>query len=159
MVPLLSISMFFGFHAQPVQSVATSTDSGVHSHPIIPPNQATSTPATGPLELDSATPGSAAVGDTVTLRGSGFTASNTVLLGGNVIAKDEHLSSFSNGHQEITFVLPSSAGPDCKAGEMCPMYMLMVSPGTYRISVENENGKSNSISFVVTGAPLTPEAQ
>jgi hypothetical protein len=48
-------------------------------------------------------------------------------------------------------VIPSSIGPDCKAGQACPMYMRLVTPGDYPLAVENSSGTSNAISFTVIG--------
>ena len=106
--------------------------------------------------LDSAIPASGSPGDTILLRGSGFTASNKVLLNGALAVSDVHLSSVTNGHQEISFTLPSSLTADCKDGQACPMYAILLTSGFYQLSVENENGVSASIPFEVVGGTVVP---
>ena len=54
-------------------------------------------------------------------------------------------------HQTLIFTIPSSIGPDCKAGQMCPMYMRLLTSGTYNLAVENENGTSNTIAVSIVG--------
>jgi hypothetical protein len=130
----------------------TSTSTGSNppsavspAHPIAPQG--------GAVELDSVSQTTNLTqGTMATLTGSGFTADNTVLLDGMVAARDVHLSSFTNGHQTIEFAIPSGIGPDCKANEACPMYLRLLTSGTYDLSVENENGTSNSVAVTVVGA-------
>jgi hypothetical protein len=37
--------------------------------------------------------------------------------------------------------------------EACPMYELLVSKGTYSVTVLNANGTSNALSYTITSAP------
>ena len=72
------------------------------------------------------------VGDTITVRGSGFTPTeNTVQIGSAVV---ENLSS-PDGHM-ITFQAPAAAGLSFVHGIKI-----------YSATVTNANGQSNSISF------------
>ena len=116
---------------------------------------ATGAGATGtsssPVILISATPAVGNVNERITLTGSGFTADNTVLFNGNVAAMDVHLTSFTNGHQTITFSVPAALAPDCKAGQACPQYRIAVTPDTYQIAIQNENGVSADLPFIVEG--------
>ena len=109
------------------------------------------TPVVGPVIINLLSPDTGSVGTTVTIYGSGFIASNKVLLDGNVGAADVHLGSFTNGHQSITFTIPSAIGPNCKPDQACPMYMRLVTNGTYQVAVENDNGTSNALSLAITG--------
>ena len=111
----------------------------------------TPVPQSGPVILNSLSPATGSVGTTVTIYGSGFIASNKVLLDGNVGAADVHLGSFTNGHQSITFTIPSAIGPNCKPDQACPMYMRLVTNGTYQVTVENDNGTSNAVPLTITG--------
>ncbi len=113
------------------------------------PSQSTPLSAAGSVVLDSVSPTSGSVGSVVTLRGAGFTGDNTILLSGNVGVRNVHLTSFTNGHQNLVFTIPSSISPNCKPGEMCPMYVRLVLPGIYSVAVENSNGTSNALSFKI----------
>jgi hypothetical protein len=119
----------------------------------------TTTPPTSNLSAYSLSPSSGAVGTTVTITGIGFTATgNTVLMDGSVAAQNVSYSPCPIGaqcfvapHDTITFTIPSSLSPNCPTGSMCAMYMRQVTPATYKITVQNSNGTSNSVSFTVTG--------
>ena len=164
LIPFLALSVWLGGAA--------------HTAPAtVPPTTATSTPpvatSTTPqpthpaqtavtLYSVSKTTG-IAVGMTVTLTGFGFTADNTILLDGMVGARNVPITSSiaiacttdpsckGGIRQTITFKVPSAIGPDCKANEMCPMYMRLITSGTYQLSVENENGISNAIAVTIIG--------
>ena len=58
----------------------------------------------------------------------------------------------SGVHQALTFTVPSSVGPYCRQGEMCPMYMARItSPGTYPVYIEKADGSvSAPVMFTVT---------
>lgn len=122
---------------------------------------ATPTP-TNPV-IYSITPKEGPTGTTVTIDGFGFTSDNTVHFGDGAIT---HVTS-SNGiaiactrdpncrpgiHQSITFTVPNQLAPNCALGMMCPMYMRLVTPGSYPVTIENTNGTSNKVNFTVTGS-------
>ncbi len=101
--------------------------------------RAPAAPINGPVTLSSVSQTSGiAVGATVILTGSGFTADNTILLDGMAAVKDAQVASSANGHQTIAFTMPSSVGPDCKPDEACAMYLRLLTSGTYNLAVENE---------------------
>jgi hypothetical protein len=102
------------------------------------------------ISLDSVSPSSGPVGSTVTLAGSGFLPDNKVLFDGSVAASDAKPASSANGTETLVITVPSSMGADCKAGQACPMYAILVTPKTYSVTVENENGDSNAVEFAVT---------
>lgn len=90
-----------------------------------------------------------AVGQTVTLPGSGFTSNSVLHFGIGAIS---NFSVNSTG-TAITFTIPSYMGPYCQPGNACPMYALLISNGSYPIYVENSNGKSNTVAFNVINSP------
>lgn len=133
---------------------STNVNSNNPSNPTNgnPANTSTSTATSTPaqiIRLDSVSPNSGRVGTQVTIKGSGFTANTTVLMNSNVAAKNETLEYSANGMEALTFLVPSSLTADCKAGQACPQYAQLVTPGSYQISIENENGKSNTLQFDV----------
>jgi hypothetical protein len=125
----------------------------IYPHPVKNPPQPTAPPMPIPSPLASLTiasiaPASGQVGSAVTLHGSGFLSTNTVLFGGGPI---NNVSS-TNGGTVLTFTVPSSIGPDCQPGMMCPMYERLVTDDTYSIAVRNADGTSDAVSFIVTGS-------
>jgi hypothetical protein len=165
-IPFLAFSAWFGggahMHQWPTHypPIATSTPPVATTTPPVhtPPH----TQAAVTLYSVSKTSG-IAVGDTITITGSGFTNDNTILLDGMVAAKNVPITSSiaiacttdpsckGGIHQTLIFTIPSSIGPDCKAGQMCPMYMRLLTSGTYNLAVENENGTSNTIAVSIVG--------
>ena len=119
---------------------------------------------TSAVSLYSESPTSGVVGTTVTLTGSGFTNSNTVLMDGNVAASNVSATSFATpvacnpfaasctggAQQTVTFTIPSALAPYCTPGFACPQYMRLLTPAQYQITVLNSNGTSNAITFTVT---------
>jgi hypothetical protein len=85
------------------------------------------------------------VGSMVTLNGTGFLSTNTVLFGGGPI----NSISSTNGGTTLTFTVPSSVGADCQQGKACPMYERLITAGIYSVTVRNTNGTSNAVSFTV----------
>lgn len=119
-------------------------------------------PPVSALYLYGAYPSAGVVGSTVTLSGYGFTGANTVLMDGSVAASNVPISSAaaidcklnsgcqSGVTQTLTFTIPTALAPYCAPGFACAQYMRMVTPGTYKLSVMNSNGTSNTVSFTVT---------
>jgi len=50
----------------------------------------------------------------------------------------------------LTFVVPSTISPYCPSGSMCAMYVRLVTPGNYSVTVADGNSTSNSLTFSVT---------
>ena len=125
-------------------------------------------PSTNAANLYYLNPTSGAVGTTVSITGFGFTNSNTVLMDGNVAAQNVPITSsiaiacttnptcHGGINQTITFTIPSALAPYCAPGTACPMYMRLVTPATYAITVQNSNGTSNTLYFTVTGTSAQP---
>ena len=95
--------------------------------------------------ITSLQPTESQVGSIVTVNGTGFLSTNTVLFGGGPI---NNISSADSG-TSLTFTVPNSVGADCQQGKACPMYERLITAGIYAITVRNTNGTSNSISFTV----------
>jgi hypothetical protein len=90
-------------------------------------------------------PSAPAVGDTVTLSGSGFTVTeNTIRIGTGYLA---HVST-SDG-STLRFALPASLSPCPPEAQVCVQIVLQLTPGAYQLSVINANGTSAPITLQV----------
>ena len=90
-------------------------------------------------------PSSAAVGDEITISGSGFTATDNALrIGAGYILKLPSADTTT-----IRLTLPSYLGACAPGQEVCVALALPMAPGTYKLSVVNANGTSNQVSFQV----------
>jgi hypothetical protein len=98
----------------------------------------------GTITLSYASPNAASNGSWVTLYGSGFTGSNTVTLTGNGRTFSAGSPVYAQSNTSLSFQLTScpSSTPNC------PGYY--ITPGTYPLTVNNQLGTSNGISFTVT---------
>lgn len=142
----VSVVAVFGFHASEISVPApTSTASVVTAISQPGPAPITPSPIFG-LRINSISPQEGPVGTKVTLTGSGFTSNNVVFFDAGAIS-----SVISTNKVTLSFVIPQSLGPYCAPGMACPMYMLLVTPRTYTIHVQNAGGSTNSVSFTVTG--------
>lgn len=108
----------------------------------------TPTPSGPPAVLTKVEPASAAVGDSLTLTGSGFTATgNSVKIG------DGYLHNIPSGDTKaLTFVLRGNLGACPPTVSVCTQQALSLVPGTYMLAVVNVNGTSNEVSFEVTAS-------
>ena len=149
----------------PLTRASMNNTCGINPNPTPEPTPTPLPPTSSPITLYSVNPSNGQTGTTVTLGGFGFTSSNTVLFGGSVAARDVPIASsiaiacttnptcHGGINQTLTFTVPTSLSPSCPAGGMCPMYMRLVTPGEYDITVQNANGTSNTIPFTVTALP------
>ncbi len=116
-----------------------------------------------PATLYSASPTSASASTTISVRGFGFSKTNTILLDGFVAARDIPITSSvaiscttdSSCHgginQTITFVLQNYLSPYCPPGSMCPLYVRVAASGTYNLTVRNDAGVStNGLPFTIS---------
>ena len=158
MAPLIGFAAFFGgwVHHNPMPP-QTPPVTARSTPPTTTPPATTTPPVVSPpivqgIGITAIDPSSGPVGTRVTLNGSGFKASDIVHFGGGAVRSDIVISDFGT---KLSFTVPSSVGPYCKPNMGCPMYMMLITPGTYKVSVENTASgiKSvNSIDFTVTGA-------
>lgn len=138
-------------------TVATST-----KNPAIPtPPTVTGTPTTTPakptlpnpkprgsLSITSITPSSGPAGTQVTIKGMGFNATSQIIISNGAT----HATVNATG-TVLTFAIPEYVGAYCKPGYACAMYAVVVQPGTYAISVRNDDGtNSNSVNLTITNS-------
>ena len=124
--------------------------------PIQPP------PPSSSVSLYSVSPSAGPVGSTASIDGFGFTSSNTILFDGSVVARNVPITSsmaiacttspacHGGINQILNFTVPTSIGPNCPVGSMCPEYVRLVTPGQYNVTVQNDNGTSNTLVYTVT---------
>ncbi len=115
------------------------------------------TPAPNPTPaISSLSRISGSVGSAVTINGSGFSAtSNTINFGSNVIP---NIASTNNG-TKILFDVPAYSSPACLfTVPACALRAMLISPGTYKVSVYNKDSlsTSNEISFSVVNPTVDP---
>ena len=96
------------------------------------------------LSLQSLAPTSGPVGVQVTLYGTGFTYANSVTFGSGVVT-----NVYSQNGTTMTFTVPAYVSPYCAPYTACAQYAQQVTPGQYNVSVQNQNGTSNSLLFQV----------
>jgi hypothetical protein len=150
------------FAACPIASTTPAKPAPKPTPAPVPP-----TPVATNIKIYSITPASGPVGTEVIIDGFGFTSDNTVHFGSGAIVSVPVSSSVAIScttdpnckggiHQRLTFTVPQSVGPYCPPGKMiaCPMYMQLITPGTYKVYVENANGTSAAVSFTVTGTSV-----
>jgi hypothetical protein len=95
--------------------------------------------------LSSASPAAAAVGNQVMLIGENFTATaNHVKIGVGYV----HNLSSPDG-MTILFAVPSALDVCVPGQQVCPALAVMLSPADYKLSVINDRGTSNEISFTL----------
>ncbi|MCR4325249.1 MAG: IPT/TIG domain-containing protein [Patescibacteria group bacterium] len=98
----------------------------------------------GPLTISSLTPTTGPVGTQITVYGSGFTYANTVLFGSGAIT-----NVYSPNGTTLTFTVPQYLSPYCAPNMYCAQYVQQVTPGQYNVSVQNQNGTSGTLPFLV----------
>lgn len=108
-----------------------------------------------------------AVGSTITVTGFGFGPANTILMDGLIAAQNVPIFQSAaitcttdpncrGGIEEtLQFTVPSSLAPNCAPNAMCQQFLRAVTPAPYVVTVQNSNGLSNAISFVVTGGSIS----
>ncbi len=113
---------------------------GCHGHSN--PNPAS---PTGPPVLMAVTPSQASVGDAITLSGSAFAPSgNAIRFGAGYLH-----GVASEGGTSLSFPLPSALTPCPPGTDVCITLALVVTPGTYQVSVINAKGTSNALPLQV----------
>jgi hypothetical protein len=101
-------------------------------------------PSSTPVLL-SITPTTAAIGDAITIRGSGFVASgNSIKIGAGYLHGVATSDSTS-----LRFPLPSALTPCPPSTQICVALALLLAPGTHQVSVINAHGASNELPLQV----------
>lgn len=91
----------------------------------------------------SIAPSSGPYGTVVTVYGSGFTRYNNSI---NYAGRTSIVNGVESANgTSLQFTIPATP---CSSGMMCAQVVMQ--PGTYSVSVTNQNGVSNSINFVLT---------
>jgi hypothetical protein len=109
-----------------------------------PSNPGPASPTEAPV-LTVVMPSQALVGDTITLTGSGFTASdNAIKIGAGYIQ-----GVVSSRGTSLSFTLPAVLIVCPPWSQVCITLAILVTPGTYQVSVITANGTSNELPLVV----------
>lgn len=104
-----------------------------------------------PVSISSINPNSGILGSTVTLSGTGFTATgNKIQFGSLGSENNPQYSVSSTDGKTLTFIVPGSNYYSCWSSQpACQIPISLTQPGTYSVTVINANGTSNSIPFSV----------
>jgi hypothetical protein len=139
---------FYYFHRMPPASAPVNNNPPVVATSTVPTSTPTSTPITS--YRGYLTPSSGRVGTVVTIHASGFAPTgNQVTLDGMVAGSLDDLSSPDG--KTLTLTVPSSLGPNCKPDQACPMYLRVVTAGSYSVAVISNGVTYNIGTFTVTG--------
>jgi hypothetical protein len=105
------------------------------------------TAPTSPPIIFQVTPTSAAVGDTVTISGSGFPdTGNAIRIGAGYL-----LNVSSPDGTTLRFTLPGYLGVCAPGAKVCLQIALALTPGEYGMSVINALGTSNEVRLQIVG--------
>jgi len=111
------------------------------------------------LSISSVSPVTGMVGTQVTVTGVGFTPTgNMIQMVGIVLTTLRGVTGpvASPDGKTLTFHIPSALCPPCAfSTPPCLAPCFVVSPGTYRLSVTNSNGVSNSVLFLVSAVSIS----
>ena len=102
---------------------------------------------TGPvISIDSVAPGTASVGNEVTISGSGFLGHDTVVWITNGSTKGVLWGGMPASDDNISTTLPAKVCTiyNGASGLPCPSYLVLV-PGTYAVYVVNQNGVTDTV--------------
>ncbi len=150
-----------------VLTASTSDQSAVQTAPTptpvsTPPSNATTHPkVTGAPSITSLDPSSATVGSTVTIHGTGFSATSNAILFGKTMNSfhrdgtpaNQIAAVASTDGATLSFVVPNS-GPSgilCDSSNHCIAVSAMrIIAGTYPVTVRNAAGTSNTATLTVT---------
>lgn len=107
--------------------------------------------------ITSIAPINGPVGTSVTVTGSGFTATGNKIRFGNLGTESDASYVFdSSDKKTITFTVPARNYPVCAAGTTCPS-PTPIQPGNYSVSVINNYGTSNSMTFNLPSSASSPD--
>jgi peptidoglycan hydrolase-like protein with peptidoglycan-binding domain len=107
------------------------------------------TPVASAPTISAITPSTVAIGGTITVTGTNFTADSVLHFSSGAMKP----VSIGNAGTTMTFTIPEYIGPYCKADMACPAYVMLVSNGVAPVYVENADGTiSNTVQLTITGA-------
>jgi len=106
------------------------------------------TPSSTPT-MSSLQPSSGPVGTRVTISGTGFRdIGNTIKFGSSA-----YPNVAGQSERTIVFTIPEATNPPCRnVTPPCGIASALITPGAYDVSVTNDQGTSNTISFTVTSS-------
>ena len=111
-------------------------------------------PSNGALHVSSIAPASGDADTRVIMTGTGFTQTSQVVIDGGRGAVSN--VQVNQDGTVLTFIMPESVGAYCAPQHACPLYALLLKPGTYDLAVRNTDGTtSNSVKFTLTGTSLS----
>ena len=105
------------------------------------------------LSISSISPTVAKIGDSVTIAGIGFTPTGNRIRFVRAASPDTRgLTGDLNSADSSSFDVdvPDTVCAACPAGQPCPTVCFGLEPGEYLVAIENSNGLSNSLSFLVS---------
>lgn len=110
-------------------------------------------PVTGTVRIGSLSQASGPAGTQVTIRGTGFTLTGNKIKVGNIGTQNNpNFSLSSYDGQTLLFQIPNNAFTCTSGGSSCGPTASPLPTGMYGISVINQNGSSNEITFTVTNS-------
>ena len=106
----------------------------------------TPTPSGPPSKISQVEPATCPIGDTVTITGTGFTATgNAVRIGTGYLYNIP-----SDNTTTLKFAVRGVLGVCSPTALVCTQQVQVLAPGTYKLAVVNVNGTSNEVAFEVT---------
>ncbi len=142
-----------GSHSQVQVPASTQPSVTVTTTPSNASPTVTPKPKPKPVapKVTSVSPQSVSVSSIITISGSGFLPTNTVLFNGLVANQAATLITLSGGKQILSVPVPTSLTPNCAsvAQQACPMIAYQTIAGNYKVSVQNANGTSNAVDITV----------
>jgi len=106
--------------------------------------------------ISSLSPTSGNVGTSVTIIGSGFTATGNKIKFGNLGSENNsNYSLKSSDGKTLVFTVPTGNYYACwNSTPACSIAVTKTQSGTYAVSVINANGTSNAVNFMVAGLSI-----
>lgn len=146
---------YFVYSRPPV--VGGPTTAPTSTTPITTPTPA---PITHPVDSSTPTstipgkpyltPSSGPVGTLVTIHGSGFAATGNTIEMRDLVGTGFKGVDSSDG-ATLSFVVPGDLGPNCNPDQACPDFLMLVTAGSYPISVITNSTTETIGTFTVTG--------
>ena len=120
--------------------------------PSTPTAAMTSTEGIAPVILGIA-PTSSPVGGSVTITGTGFAATDTVVIDVSTMFAKSFDASSPDG-RTIGFTVPGFQMPNCSPRTICPMFVIPILEGDHTLSVVANGLESNTMILFVQSGPV-----